>query len=189
MLRREAGFARFFFSLVVLYVIVDEGLSHIILSHTFQQFYWAVGDGRLINLIKFNKKNMKNNRVIHFEIQADDVDRAKKFYENVFDWKIDKAMSASDTGGMDYWMIVTGQEGTPGINGGMYKRPPEKKITTYDCTVMVSDIDEAIAAVRQNGGTITQDKGEIQGVGLFAGGLDTEGNKFGIMQPTAWKPK
>lgn len=128
------------------------------------------------------------NRVIHFEIQADDVDRAKKFYEDVFGWKIEKMMS-EDQGGMDYWGLETGPEGTPGINGGLYKRPEERKLYTYDCTIMVEDIDKAIEGVKKNGGKIRQEKSEIPGVGWFSGGIDTEGNTFGIMQPTEWKPK
>lgn len=130
---------------------------------------------------------MKNNRVIHFEIQADDIERAKKFYEDAFDWKIEKVMSSGD-GPMDYWGLKTGEEGSPGINGGLYQRPTDNKIYTYDCTILVDDLDKAIDAVIMNGGTITQEKMEIPKVGWFSGGLDTEGNKFGLMQPTDWKP-
>jgi len=64
------------------------------------------------------------NRVIHFEVQADDLERAKKFYQNVFGWKIEQMMK-SEEGGMDYWGVTTGADGTPGINGGMYKRPTD----------------------------------------------------------------
>jgi predicted enzyme related to lactoylglutathione lyase len=128
------------------------------------------------------------NRVIHFEIQADNVDRAKTFYEKVLGWKIEQMMS-KDKGGMDYWGITTG-EGTPGINGGIYSLgEASEKFYLYDCTVEVPDIDKAIAAVKANGGTISREKGEIPGVGLFAGAKDTEGNRFGLMQPTGWKPK
>ncbi len=128
------------------------------------------------------------NRVIHFEIQADDIERAKKFYEKVFGWKVEKMMGA-DQGGMDYWGLTTGPDGTPGINGGMYQRPKDRKLTTFDCTITVDDIDKAIAEVKKSGGKIRQEKMEIPHVGLFAGGIDTEGNIFGLMQPTEWKPK
>ncbi len=134
----------------------------------------------------------KANRVIHFEIQADDVDRAKKFYEKTFGWKIKPMMKADDKGRMDYWGVTTGSDGTPGINGGLYQRPADEKIYTYDCTIMVEDIDKAIADVKKGGGKIRtektgKEKDEIPGVGWFAGGLDTEGNKFGLMQPTGWQ--
>ena len=128
------------------------------------------------------------NRVMHFEIQADDIERAKSFYEKTFDWKISKMMS-SDDGGMDYWGLTTGPDGTPGINGGMYERPVERKLYTYDCTIVVEDLDKAIEDVKKNGGTIHKEKMEIPKVGWFVSGMDTEGNSFGLMQPTEWKPR
>ncbi|MDD5050712.1 MAG: VOC family protein [Candidatus Pacebacteria bacterium] len=128
-----------------------------------------------------------NNRVIHFEIQADDVERAKKFYEKALGWKI-SLMMKKEEGGMDYWGIETGKG--PGINGGMYERPQKgEKFYLYDCTVQVEDLDKAMEAIKKNGGTITKEKMEIPHVGWFAGAKDTEGNRLGLMQPTEWKPK
>lgn len=126
-----------------------------------------------------------SNPVVHFEIQADDISRAKAFYEKTFGWKVEQMMKKEE-GGMDYWGLTTRPDGTPGINGGLYQRP-EEKLTTFDCTIQVADIDKAIADVKANGGTIRQEKGEIPGVGFFAGAIDTEGNRFGLMQPTDWK--
>lgn len=130
-----------------------------------------------------------NNRVIHFEVQADDPARAKDFYEKALGWKIEKAMSKDDGGMMDYWTVDTGNG--HGIGGGMYERPQEEadKYKTYDCTVMVENIDASLEAVKTSGGTITKEKSEIPGIGLFASCLDTEGNRFSIMQPTDWKPE
>lgn len=128
------------------------------------------------------------SRVIHFEIQADDVQRAKAFYEKAFGWEISQWMKAEE-GGMDYWGLVTGPEGTPGINGGLYQRPADNPLHTYDCTIQVDDIDKAIEDVKNNGGLIRGEKMEIPGVGWFAGGTDTEGNRFGLMQPTEWQAK
>jgi predicted enzyme related to lactoylglutathione lyase len=71
----------------------------------------------------------------------------------------------------------------------MYKRPADNKIHTYDCTIQVTDLDKTIKEVRKNGGTITSEKMMIPGVGWFAGALDTEGNKVGLMQPTEWEAK
>lgn len=129
------------------------------------------------------------NRVIHFEIQADDIDRVSKFYKNVLGWEISPMMPAEEVG-MDYWGITTGKSGA-GINGGLYKRPAKKEeqFYLYDCTVEVEDIDKAIKDIKANGGTITREKMEIPHVGWFAGAKDTEGNRFGIMQPTEWQPK
>lgn len=122
-----------------------------------------------------------NNRVIHFEIQADNVDRAKKFYERVLGWKIAQVMKRED-GGMDYWMIETGEG--PGINGGLYQRPEAgEKFYLYDCTVQVRDLKKAVEEVKASGGIITKEIMDMPGVGLFAGCKDTEGNRFGLMQP------
>lgn len=131
---------------------------------------------------------MNSNRVIHFEIQADDIERAKKFYQDALGWKIKKAMSKDEGGMMDYWTIETGTG--PGINGGLYERPKDEKekYYVYDCTVMVQDLDQATRAVKAAGGRITHEKSEIKDVGYFAGAIDTEGNKFGLMQPTKWQP-
>ncbi len=128
------------------------------------------------------------NSVIHFEIQADDVARARNFYEQAFGWEINQMMKAED-GGMDYWGLKTRPDGTPGINGGLYQRPADNPLHTYDCTIQVDDLDKAIEDVKNAGGTIKGEKMEIPGVGWFAGGLDTEGNKFGLMQPTEWVAK
>jgi uncharacterized protein len=129
------------------------------------------------------------NRVIHFDLQADDVDRVKKFYENVLGWKFEIAMSKDQGVGMDYWLIATG-EGT-GINGGLARRPAEEKnqLYTYQCTIEVADIDKAIEAIKKNGGTVLMEKSEIPKVGWFANAKDTEGNRFSLMQPTEWKPE
>ncbi len=124
--------------------------------------------------------------VVHFEIQADDLKRAKAFYEKTFGWKIEQMMT-KEQGGMDYWGLTTRPDGTPGINGGLYERPADHKLTTYDCTIQVDDIDAAVEAVKKNGGTIEKEKAEIPGVGWFARAKDTEGNIFGIMQATDWK--
>jgi hypothetical protein len=129
------------------------------------------------------------NRVIHFEIQADNIDRAKKFYEKVLGWKIEKYENKEKSDMMDYWLIMTGEERTPGIDGGMYLRPADDKIYTYDCTIDVDDIDKAVEAVKANGGTITREKSELPGVGWFASAKDTEGNRFALMQAIGWQPK
>lgn len=128
------------------------------------------------------------NRVMHFEVQADDVARAKSFYEKTFGWEIQSLMT-KEKDGMNYWGLKTGPDGTPGINGGMYERPSDNKLNTYDCTIVVEDIDKAVADVKANGGKIRKEKDMIPGVGWFANGTDTEGNFFGLMQSTEWKPK
>lgn len=123
--------------------------------------------------------------VIHFEVQADDLGRAKKFYESAFGWKIDQVMKKEEGGMMDYWMIRTNKDGG-GIDGGLYKRPEksDEKYYLYDCTISVENLDEAIESVKRSGGTITHGKEELPRVGWFASAKDTEGNRFGLMQAT-----
>lgn len=127
------------------------------------------------------------NRVTHFEIQADDLERAQKFYQTVFGWKIEKWMS-KEKDGMDYWGFITG-DSVPGINGGLYERPKdEDKFYLFDATIEVADIDEAVKSIKKNGGTIIREKSELKDVGWFATAKDTEGNRFGLMQAVE-KPK
>ncbi len=113
-------------------------------------------------------------RVIHFEIHADKPERAVKFYEKVFDWKISKW-----EGPADYWMITTGPDEEPGINGAIMYRSRRGK--TWN-TVSVPSVDEFLKRIVKAGGKIIQKKTAIPGVGYMAYCADTEGNVFGIMQ-------
>jgi uncharacterized protein len=116
-------------------------------------------------------------RPVHFDITADDPDRAVDFYGTVFGWKFTKWGGG---GPMEYWMIETGDE-NPGINGGMSRRGDGQRGTVN--TVGVESIDASMEAVQNAGGSVEQPKMPIPGVGWFALCADTEGNRFGIMQP------
>ena len=113
-------------------------------------------------------------RVIHFEIGVDDPDRAKKFYENVFGWKIEK------WGPVEYWLITTGNKNEPGINGALRKRMNPRESTTN--TISVPSIDEFVKKVVKNGGKVSMPKQSIPGIGYHAVCQDTEGNVFGILE-------
>jgi predicted enzyme related to lactoylglutathione lyase len=115
------------------------------------------------------------SRVIHFEIPAAEPERAAAFYGKAFGWKFDKW-----PGPMEYWMVVTGKEGEPGINGGMMKKPGG--ITSTTNTIGVDSVDDAVAAVLKAGGKNIMPKTPIPTVGYFAYCEDTEGNVFGVMQ-------
>jgi predicted enzyme related to lactoylglutathione lyase len=113
-------------------------------------------------------------RVIHFEIPADDLNRARAFYEGVFGWGIQK------WDGGDYWLVSTGT-GNPGINGGLMKRnEPGQPVVN---TVEVTDLEETQAKIRDAGGQVVVPRMEIPGVGYLIYFKDTEGNIFGAMQP------
>jgi predicted enzyme related to lactoylglutathione lyase len=113
-------------------------------------------------------------RVIHFEIPADNPDRAVQFYSNVFGWTFQKW-----TVPQDYWLVSTGDNG-PGINGGLLRRshPGAGTVNTVD----VMSVDAAVGAVKNAGGTIVAPKMAIPGVGYLAYCQDPEGNTFGVMQ-------
>jgi len=114
-------------------------------------------------------------KIVHFEINADDPLRAKKFYEEVFNWKIEKW-----EGPMEYWTIDAGDEGELGISGGLQKREePEDQIFNY---IKVSSVDNFSKKIEESGGTLESPKITVPGVGEFYMFKDTEGNKLGIMQ-------
>src|SRR5579872_6812948 len=117
-------------------------------------------------------------RPVHFEIPADNVDRAIGFYTNVFGWKFQKW-----DGPMDYWMITTGDAAEPGINGGlMPRRDPAQPCVN---TISVVNLDDSLRTVNQHGGQCVVPKMPIPGVGWLAYCKDTEGHIFGIMQSDA----
>ncbi len=125
------------------------------------------------------------NRVVHFEIYADDTERAKKFYSDVFGWTYQNW----EFGGTVYYGVLTAPEGSkePGINGGLLKRPTPPAedgiaVIGYACTVQVENIDETIAKIEKAGGTLALAKQAIPGMAWQAYYKDTEGNVFGVHQ-------
>ncbi|HUI57964.1 MAG TPA: VOC family protein [Bryobacteraceae bacterium] len=117
-------------------------------------------------------------RPAHFEIPAEDVQRAITFYEKVFGWKFQKW-----EGPVEYWMITTGPENEPGINGGlMPRRDPAQPCVN---TVTIANIDATLATVAASGGQCVVPKMPVPGVGWLAYCKDTEGHIFGIMQMDA----
>ena len=117
------------------------------------------------------------SRVIHFEIPASEPERAAAFYKKAFGWKIEKW-----PGPMEYWIVNTGAEATPGINGGLMRSGNVKTTTN---TIGVESVDAAIETVKKAGGKLIMPKTPIPTVGYFAYLEDTEGNLFGVMQSDA----
>jgi len=120
-------------------------------------------------------------RVVHFEVHAADTQRAMKFYESYLGWRFQQF------GDQPYWLITTGEAGSPGINGGLLPRrgdsPTEgSAVNSYVCTVEVPSLDEKLAALSSQGGKLALAKMAIPGIGWLAYGVDTEGNIFGMMQ-------
>ena len=133
---------------------------------------------------------MKQNAIVHFEIPADNVDRAIDFYKKTFGWIFMKFDMSGDgpTGGNPYYGVITtdtdakGMATTPGaINGGLMKRTmPEQPFMNY---IQTESIDTSIETVKSNGGEIVMPKTEIgKGMGWIAAFKDTEGNVMGLHQ-------
>jgi predicted enzyme related to lactoylglutathione lyase len=114
--------------------------------------------------------------IVHFDISADNIDRVKKFYSELFHWKIEKF-----PGPTEYFIIETESlEGEKGISGGIAKRENQKQaITNF---IAIPSIDEYIAKVEKLGGKIIEPKQTIPTIGYIAGCQDTEGNIFGLME-------
>lgn len=116
------------------------------------------------------------SRVVHFELAALQPERAVEFYKKVFGWEINQY-----GGPMEYWLISTGPEDQPGINGAIM-RSPDGQVKTIN-TICVSSFEEYSEKVTSSGGKVVTPKTEIPGIGFFAYCQDTEGNTFGILEP------
>ena len=113
------------------------------------------------------------NNIAHFDIAADDVERARRFYERVFGWRFEA------WGPPDFYLVHTGPAEDPGIHGSVSKRSQPLRgggRSAYECTISVADLRAIKAAIVANGGTIVLDEHEIVGVGRMIRFTDTEGN-------------
>jgi uncharacterized protein len=118
--------------------------------------------------------------IVHFEIPADDVERSRKFYNDLFGWKIEK-WSGSAGIDMEYWTITTTDDkGDKAVGGGMMKRQgPQQPIINY---IDVKSVDEYSSKVKQLGGKVHVPKMAVPGMGYLAVCIDTENNAFGIWE-------
>jgi predicted enzyme related to lactoylglutathione lyase len=121
-------------------------------------------------------------RVVHFEVHAEDPDRAARFYAGLLGWQFKKW-----DGPMDYWLITTGPKGEPGIDGGLLRRmsggPLDgAAVNAYVCTSAVADVDQGVRRATELGGTVALPKMPIAGIGWLAYVKDPEGNILGLLQ-------
>jgi len=128
------------------------------------------------------------NRVVHFEIHAANPERAAAFYGQVFGWDIREwtLPGVEIPAANRYWLVNTGSEPAPGINGGILVRrgaPPAdgQAVNAYVCTIGVASVDESVDKALAAGGTVAVPKMPIKGVGWLAYCKDPEGNIFGLM--------
>lgn len=115
------------------------------------------------------------NRITHFEFPVDDADRAASFYTQAFGWQI-----AKWDGPQDYWLIKTGPDDQPGIDGAL--TPRSEGAMTISNVLDVADVDAASEQVVAAGGVIVLPKMAVPGIGYVAYFRDTEGNVLGMMQ-------
>jgi predicted enzyme related to lactoylglutathione lyase len=114
-------------------------------------------------------------KIVHFDVPVDEIERARKFYTELFEWKIEKA-----PGPIEYYFIETADKDGKGVAGGMGKRgAPDQRITNY---IGVDSVDEYMEKVKSLGGKIQGEKMTVPGFGYLAICSDTEGNTFGLWQ-------
>jgi predicted enzyme related to lactoylglutathione lyase len=119
------------------------------------------------------------NDVAYFAINADDVPRARKFYETVFKW------SFEPWGPPNFYLIDTSNEPIA-VKGALQERRElahGQKMIGFECTITVADIDKTLRAIEANGGRLAAPKFYIPTVGTIAYFFDTEGNVAGLRQP------
>jgi len=114
-------------------------------------------------------------KVIHFDLAADDPQRAMRFYQDVFNWRFEKW-----DGPMEYWLIDAGSEEEAGIGGGLAQRNNPEEGTLN--TIGVKSLDDTLPKIIRNGGEVVRGKSTVPGVGWLAYCRDTEGNDFGVME-------
>lgn len=121
--------------------------------------------------------------VVHFELPADDENRAREFYSSVFGWGFQVMPEMEYSLAMTTPLDAEGRPTVPGsINGGLFRRGD---LTAPVVTVDVDDIDEALARVAAMGGSVHRGKMEVPGMGWNAYFKDTEGTVVGLWQNAA----
>ncbi len=121
--------------------------------------------------------------IVHFDLPAEDLERAASFYEKLFGWKFERM-----PGPFEYFGIATvDEQGKPSLGGGMGRKNEwDTGITNY---IGVASVEESLKKLVDLGGKVIQPKMEVGEFGLLAVCLDTEGNKFGIWENKNYPPK
>lgn len=119
------------------------------------------------------KKKMGAN-IVWFEIPADDLKRAQKFYKSLFGWKINAFPQMAD-----YWHVDTGGPDDSPDGGMLPRKHPEHTITNY---ILVPSVNRAMAKVKKLGGEVCMEKTAVPGMGYFAVCKDTENNSFAVWE-------
>ena len=118
---------------------------------------------------------MANNRVVHFEIPANQPEALTRFYSDLFGWKFQKAPIP----GLEYWLCDTGSDG-PGINGAVIERQNAQQL--WMNYVDVASIDAAIEQATKLGAKVALPKTPVPGVGGVAAIIDPQANICGLWE-------
>lgn len=118
---------------------------------------------------------MANNRIVHFEIPANEPEPLTEFYAALFGWTFQKAPLP----GMDYYLCATGKD-SPGIDGAIMKRQNEGQ--PWMNYVDVESVDASLEKAKELGATVALPKTPIPGVGAIAALIDPQGNVFGLYE-------
>jgi uncharacterized protein len=125
--------------------------------------------------------------IVHFEMPTDDIERSKKFYTDLFGWKIEnlsftddsRLTSAATAQPMEYWIITTTDDkGNRALGGGIMKMP-EHRVTNY---IGVKSVHEYSSKVEKLGGKVIAPKHAVPEMGYFVLCIDTENNAFAIWE-------
>ncbi len=119
------------------------------------------------------------NYVSRFAINADEVPRAREFYQKVFGWTFEP------WGPPNFYLIETGDAPVSGFGGLLQERRelvPGGRMIGFECTITVEDLDETIRAIESNGGKMVTAKFRIPTICTVAYFQDTEGNVAGVSE-------
>ena len=126
-----------------------------------------------------------DHTIVHFELPADQPERAAKFYRELFGWDI-KKFEGPAASAMEYWLVRTvptddqGQPTRPGVNGGLMRRMfPGQTPVSY---IAVENVDEFVRKAERLGAKVLMEKQPVPEMGWFAQLADTEGNVFAIWE-------
>jgi len=118
--------------------------------------------------------------IVHFDIPSDDIERTKKFYTDLFGWKIEKWPGTEERHQEGYWLVTsTDAKGNQAVTGGIMKRQDLQGITNH---FDVKSVQEYSSKVEKFGGKVITPKTPVPGVGYFAICKDTENNTFSIFE-------
>lgn len=112
------------------------------------------------------------NKLAHFAIEADDVERAKIFYESVFGWRFE------DWGPPDFYLIHDA-----GLHGALQQRlePLGTGRNGFHGSIAVENLDATAELIEQSGGRLIGHRHTIPTVGELSEFVDTEGNQATII--------